>query len=497
MATSRKRIFSIFLASTLIGVTILTITCFLPGQALGNNAAPDPSEIDIKPMKGSEENSASEGEPFSMKIILSEGHSRPQELTPLPAATGEPLSSQEIDAVLSRLPTLPPFETDQTDFKLPEESLPPPRPGVTIDESFPPLQVSPSPDRVESGPLQVLRYAPEGEIPIAPSISITFNQPMVPLTTLEDLSAADVPVIIQPEIPGTWRWLGTKTLTFEYDSELIDRLPMATEFRVTVPEGTNSASGSVLAEAVSWTFTTPPPKVTDSYPSNIPQPLQPLMFIAFDQRIDPAAVLETIHFSMSSDKAGNSTGAAAELDVLYSSDEPGESAIQFILATEAEIAQNETVSRLAEQTPEGRWLAFRAAEPFPAAADITITIGPGTPSAEGPLLSADTQTFQFSTLAPLEITEYYCYWNAENCPPFSPLTIEFNNELDAAAFNKEHSPSARNSGAYSQCIRQHHLSAGTDQRANDLHRHTLRQSPRYLWPDPGTGHRTDIQNRTG
>lgn len=423
MATSRKRICSVFLASTLIGVSILTITCFLPGQALGNNAAPDPSEIDIKPMKGSEENSASEGEPFSMKIILSEGHSRPQELTPLPAATGEPLSSQEIDAVLSRLPTLPPFETDQTDFKLPEESLPPPRPGVTIDESFPPLQVSPVPGIVESAPLEVLRYAPEGEVAIAPFISITFNQPMVPLTTLENLSAADVPVKIEPDLSGTWRWLGTKTLTFEYDSELIDRLPKATEFRVTVPQGTKSATGQELARAVSWTFTTPPPKITNIWPSaGTSQPIQPLMFAAFDQRISPAAVLEKISVRVSNPDSKNSNGSASST---------------LLLATEAEIKQDEQISGLIENTPEGRWLAFRAAEPFPAAADITITIGPGTPSAEGPLLSADIQTFQFSTFAPLEITEYYCYWNAENCPPFSPLTIEFNNELDAAAFNKE------------------------------------------------------------
>jgi alpha-2-macroglobulin len=63
---------------------------------------------------------------------------------------------------------------------------------------------------------------------------------MVPLTTLADLAEKDVPVKIEPSLPGTWRWLGTKTLTFEYDSELIDRLPKATEYRVTVPAGTKS-----------------------------------------------------------------------------------------------------------------------------------------------------------------------------------------------------------------------------------------------------------------
>ena len=40
-------------------------------------------------------------------------------------------------------------------------------------------------------------------------------------------------------------------MTFEYDSELIDRLPKATEYRVTIPAGTKSATGGTLAETVS------------------------------------------------------------------------------------------------------------------------------------------------------------------------------------------------------------------------------------------------------
>ena len=35
-------------------------------------------------------------------------------------------------------------------------------------------------------------------------------------------------------------------------------------------------------------------KVVTAYPGNSPQPLDPIFFVAFDQRIDPAAVLKTI-----------------------------------------------------------------------------------------------------------------------------------------------------------------------------------------------------------
>ena len=113
---------------------------------------------------------------------------------------------------------------------------------------------------------------------------------------------------IEPSLPGTWRWLGAKTLTFEYDSELIDRLPKATEYRVTVPAGTKSATGGALAEAVTWTFKTPPPKIVTTYPDNSPQPLEPIFFILFDQRIDPAAVLKTIQVTAGSRDCRNCSG---------------------------------------------------------------------------------------------------------------------------------------------------------------------------------------------
>jgi hypothetical protein len=106
--------------------------------------------------------------------------------------------------------------------------------------------------------LTVLRFSPEGEIPLAPFLNVTFNQPMVPLATIEELAAKDVPVKLTPDLPGIWRWIGANTLTFEYKSEAIDRFPMATEYIVEIPAGTESAVGGILEESVSWTFSTPP-----------------------------------------------------------------------------------------------------------------------------------------------------------------------------------------------------------------------------------------------
>ncbi len=348
-----------------------------------------------------------------LQIRLSEGQPQPQDEESVPVATGEPLTDEEIEAILARLPFLVVEPEDQVELKLPEESLPPPRTGETIDTLFPPPPEEITPEPIDTGPLEVVRFAPEGEIPLAPFINITFNQPMVPLATLNELAAMDVPVILEPALTGTWRWVGTKTLTFQYDSTEIDRLPKATEYRVTIPAGTTSATGGVLAEEVSWSFSTPPPTMISHYPSYGPQPLDPIFFIAFDQRIDPQAVIQTIQVT------------ADNKDV------------DLELASEEDIKADARVNSLVKNTGESRWLAFKAKEKLPADASIVVQIGPGTPSAEGPVVTQQAQTFDFRTYAPLRIDDYGCSWGYDdNCPPLTPFYIRFNNPIDIDAYDE-------------------------------------------------------------
>ena len=325
-----------------------------------------------------------------MQITLNEGQPAQQVVPTGSPAQAEPLSEAEVQALLERVPPLATDTGDVQEFRLASQPIPPPRPGETISQPFPPpAQVAP-PSQVEVGPLEVLRYAPEGEVAIAPQVSVTFNQPMAPLGTLEALAAGDVPVQIEPALPGTWRWVGTKTLTFDYDSTRIDRLPMATEYTVTVPAGTRSQVGGVLDEAVSWTFTTPPPGVWSVYPDYGPQPLEPLFFVSFDQRIEPQAVLDVIQLLA------------------------GRKEMSLRLALPQEVQADERVRSLSKSTPEGRWLAFRAEEALPADTAISVTVGPQTPSAEGPLTQPQVYSFGFQTYAPLRIVEDYCGWPGES-----------------------------------------------------------------------------------
>ncbi len=347
----------------------------------------------------------------SQPLSIGEGAANPSPSPVVPSVVSEPLSDIEVDNILTRLPALPPEEDKQSDFQLAGDLLPPPRTGETVQQPFPPQTGSETIETSSSSePLQVLRFSPEGEIPIAPFISITFNQPMVPVATLSELQKQDIPVQVTPDLNGTWRWVGTKTLTFNYDSKLIDRLPKSTEFSVTIPAGTESQTGGVLQEQVHWTFTTPPVKLISKYPDGISQPQNPLVFLEFDQRIDPQAVLATLALS-----AGGKQVATR-------------------LAADEDIKNNAQVSLRVKNALEGRFMVFRPVDPLPLATNISVAIGPGTPSAEGPLKSADTQSFSFATYSPFKVTNHGCSWGSKECPPLTPLFIQFNNPIDSDAF---------------------------------------------------------------
>lgn len=409
---SARRFGMIFLAVVMLAGNMLA--CTLPGSSDGpTTLQPIPIEDDnaLAPEQGEFVINGGGNKP-GLSIRLSDGQDIPSVIERLVPVLGESLTQEEIDDILARLT---PWVEDQgleVDFRLPEAVLPPPLTGETITETFPTSTELEGPHPVYGKELEVLRFAPEGDVAIAPFISVTFNQPMVALNTLEALAEEDVPVQVTPLIPGTWRWLGTKTLNFNADSELFDRLPMATEYLVTIPAGVESAVGKTLQETVQFRFSTPPPSIAGYYPSNSPQPLEPMFFISFDQRIDPSAVLANLEVT-----AGNSP-------------------VQVKLATDDEIKDDKTLSSRIENAGDGRWMAFRALEPLPPDTSIVVRVKQGTPSAEGPLVTLQDQTYSFHTYSPLKIVEHGCSWGGDDCRPLTPLYIRFNNPIDLDSYDE-------------------------------------------------------------
>lgn len=350
-----------------------------------------------------------------LRFRLSEAPGQPEARPISTVANATPLSDAETQAILRRLPPIKTEPSDEADFALREKSLPPPRTGQTIKQSFPAPGEMTRPDQTMAGALEVIRYSPEGEVPIAPNLSVTFSQPMVAVSSQEE--AADyVPVKLSPQPPGKWRWVGTKTVVFEPDV----RFPMATQYSVSVPAGTKSANGGSIVTSKTWTFTTPPPTVKTFYPAKASvQRRDALMFAEFDQRINPVAVL----------KATKVRSGATE--------------IKTRLATKEEIDADAYVKDAVKNAEKDRWLAFRAVDgngatkfALPADASITVAIGPGAPSVEGPRTTSQTQSFPFRTFGPLRLVKGQCNYNPNgSCAPNDNWWIEFSNPLDAQAFD--------------------------------------------------------------
>jgi hypothetical protein len=344
---------------------------------------------------------AEEGASTGLAFRLSEGAEAgaPPVLVARPLA--EPLSEVDARRVLDRLPPLA-AEPREEPFAMRETSLPPPRAGRTVRAPFPPEGDAPRPQAAPSGPLEVVRRMPEGDVPLAPHLSITFSQPMVALDTHERLSREAVPARLAPQPPGEWRWVGTRTLVFEP----LGRFPMATDFRVEVPAAVRSASGGTLADAVAWSFSTPPPRLLARHPERGPARRDVLMFAAFDQRVEPAAVLSSVRVR------------ARDTDVAVR------------LASAGEVETDEVVARLVRQAQAGRWVAFRAERDLPPDAAVTVAIGAGTPSAEGPRRTAASQEWQFRTYGPFRVRRHEC-GGGGRCTPLDPWRVELTNPVDA------------------------------------------------------------------
>lgn len=345
----------------------------------------------------------------------------PEGAADVPSASAAPLDPEALAGLVERLPELPATAAQAVDAQLPPG---PPRPaiaGETIEVVFPPAEDAAPPPAESSGPLAVERVQPEGDVPIASHLAVTFSRPFAPLAANAELDAADVPVSIEPETAGRWRWVGTRTLLFE--PEL--RFPMATRYTAEVPAGATAADGTALETGRSWTFTTPPPSVTTFW-SNVYAPdRRALSILGFDQAVDPSAVLPFI-------------AAAADDDD-----------IPLRLASEDEVDADEDAARVVAGLIEGRWLALATEPGLPAGATVDLTVGPGVPSAEGPLTTESEQPYTFEVYGPLEAERLRCddFYGGGNsgqpisggqgritdCDPFAMWSIEFTNVLDADA----------------------------------------------------------------
>lgn len=299
---------------------------------------------------------------------------------------GTPMESKAIEALLKRATPLEGVDGDRQTFKRPAETLSPPDLDL-VEVAAPSADLSAP--AVPKGPVTVLRYGPEGDVPVAPKVMVTFDRPMVAVSSVE-VTQETVPVTLDPEVEGQWRWLGTRTLVFEPTK----RLPMATAFTVQTRASARSAAGEPLAKPFSWTFRTPPPKLSSGSPGT-GLALDPLLVLSFDQPVDPQTVL-----------AGTRLSPAAPL----------------------RLATPEEASGYGSAPTQ---VLLKPAAPLSVDTAYKLTIGAGLTGLEGPRPTTEPQVLSFRTYGPLKVEAAACGWS-DGCPPHYPLQILATNSVDAS-----------------------------------------------------------------
>src|SRR6185436_14521939 len=148
-----------------------------------------------------------------------------------------------------------------------------------------------------------------------------------------------------------------------------------------------------------------------SYPTDGPAVHDPVMVAVFDQRVEPAAVL-----------------AALELRA-------GPATLTIRPATTAEVQADSEASRMVAAASPGYAVAFRAVAELPADEKVTVSVPPGTPSAEGPRRTEAAQGWTFHTYGPFRVRRSRCLARGDECPPNAPWVIELTNPVDERFFD--------------------------------------------------------------
>ncbi len=128
------------------------------------------------------------------------------------------------------------------------------------------------------------------------TITVMFNRPVVPLTSLEQSENFPQPLEFEPAIAGQGEWLNTSIYIFKPEKPLAG----GTTFKARVNAGLQDAAGqTLLPEAFEWSFVTQPPEVVFVSPNDGQTlvPIETTVQVTFNQPIDTQSA--QAHFSLS------------------------------------------------------------------------------------------------------------------------------------------------------------------------------------------------------
>jgi len=219
------------------------------------------------------------------------------------------------------------------------------------------------------------------------TITVMFNRPVVPLTTLGQQKDLPQPLAFDPPIVGEGEWLNTSIYTFRPSEPLAG----GTTYTAQVTAGLTDAVGdALLPDDFTWQFVTTAPKVVWVEPAEDAQlvDVDTTIRVQFNQPVD-----------------ADSVRAAFGLQV-------GSQAVFGKVVIEDDIVTF---------TPDER-LAFDQT--------YQVTIAPGVTSAAGGVGMSEAYTWRFTTVPLPRIVDTEPRDGERNAPPRIEFRIQFNTPID-------------------------------------------------------------------
>ncbi|MEP7135596.1 MAG: Ig-like domain-containing protein [Chloroflexota bacterium] len=125
------------------------------------------------------------------------------------------------------------------------------------------------------------------DVNVEAAVSVSFNQPVVPLGA--DAASLPAAFVMVPSVPGRGEWINTSTYIFYPDPAMAG----GTEYAVSLSQALKSVTGDSFAssEGNAWKFVTSTPQVVSVSPSPEQSiPLNPEIKLTFNQPMDAKSV---------------------------------------------------------------------------------------------------------------------------------------------------------------------------------------------------------------
>lgn len=246
---------------------------------------------------------------------------------------------------------------------------------------------------------KVLFYAPQGEVYQPNNIIMTFNAPMIPITTIGKKNKSG-PLEISPSVEGRYQWLGTQTVSFIPKKPF----PFSTEFSVKLCPQIKNINDQGMSETLEWKFQTARPELISSIPTDDSEniSLNENVLLIFNQPVDPEHVATHTNFYVTNQNGKESTHK-------FEARRP----------TKEEWKDK-------DETDLDRAVYLISKKKFPMSAKIDIIIDKKLRGIQGTLDAGKSSQITFSTYNILNVDNPGCM---SGCVPGNSIYIKFNNPV--------------------------------------------------------------------